>query len=384
MANNYITDKIKYIGVNDKEIELFENQYILKNGMAYNSYLIMDEKIVIIDTVDKRKTNEWLENLERELQGKNPDYLIISHLEPDHSGSIDALLKKYPNIQLISNNKVFTMLPQFIEEDFKGKEIIINEGDVIEVGEHKLTFIMTPMVHWPESMMVYEQKEKILFSADAFGKFGSLDVKEDWLDEARRYYINIVGKYGMQVQNVLKKAQNLDIKMICPLHGPILKENLEYYINLYDKWSKYEFEEEGILIICGSLHGNTLNAAKKLEENLIAKKKNVKLIDMSTTPIPNAVSEAFKYSKMIIACSTYNMNIFPAVHSFLHLLKEKNYQKRKVGIIENGSWAPNAAKCIKEMLGLMQNVEIVEPIVTIKTRLNEESIKKMQELEDNI
>ena len=384
MANNYISDKIKYIGVNDKEIELFENQYILKNGMAYNSYLIMDEKIVIIDTVDKRKTNEWLENLEKELQGKNPDYLIISHLEPDHSGSIDALLKNYPNIQLISNNKVFTMLPQFIEEDFKGKEIIINEGDVIEVGEHKLTFIMTPMVHWPESMMVYEQKENILFSADAFGKFGRLDVKEDWLDEARRYYINIVGKYGMQVQNVLKKAQNLDIKMICPLHGPILKENLEYYINLYDKWSKYEFEEEGILIICGSLHGNTLNAAKKLKEDLIAKKKNVKLIDMSTTPIPNAVSEAFKYSKMIIACSTYNMNIFPAVHSFLHLLKEKNYQKRKVGIIENGSWAPNAAKCIKEMLGLMQNVEIVEPIVTIKTRLNEESIKKMQELEDNI
>ena len=384
MTNNYISDKIKYIGVNDKEIELFENQYILKNGMAYNSYLIMDEKIVIIDTVDKRKTNEWLENLEKELQGKNPDYLIISHLEPDHSGSIDDLLKKYPNIQLISNNKVFTMLPQFIQEDFKGKEIIINEGDVIEVGEHKLTFIMTPMVHWPESMMVYEQKEKILFSADAFGKFGSLDVKEDWLDEARRYYINIVGKYGMQVQNVLKKAQNLDIKMICPLHGPILKENLEYYINLYDKWSKYEFEEEGILIICGSLHGNTLNAAKKLKEDLIAKEKNVKLIDMSTTPIPNAVSEAFKYSKMIIACSTYNMNMFPAVHSFLHLLKEKNYQKRKVGIIENGSWAPNAAKCIKEMLGLMQNVEIVEPIVTIKTKLNEESIKKMQELEDNI
>lgn len=384
MTNNYISDKIKYIGVNDKEIELFENQYILKNGMAYNSYLIMDEKIVIIDTVDKRKTNEWLENLEKELQGKNPDYLIISHLEPDHSGSIDALLKNYPNIQLISNNKVFTMLPQFIEEDFKGKEIIINEGDVIEVGEHKLTFIMTPMVHWPESMMVYEQKEKILFSADAFGKFGSLDVKEDWLDEARRYYINIVGKYGMQVQNVLKKAQNLDIKMICPLHGPILKENLEYYINLYDKWSKYEFEEEGILIICGSLHGNTLKAAKKLKEDLITKNKNVKLIDMSTTPIPNAVSEAFKYSKMIIACSTYNMNIFPAVHSFLHLLKEKNYQKRKVGIIENGSWAPNAAKCIKEMLGLMQNVEIVEPIVTIKTTLNEESIKKMQELEDNI
>ena len=384
MTNNYISDKIKYIGVNDKEIELFENQYILKNGMAYNSYLIMDEKIVIIDTVDKRKTNEWLENLEKELQGKNPDYLIISHLEPDHSGSIDALLKNYPNIQLISNNKVFTMLPQFIEEDFKGKEIIINEGDVIEVGEHKLTFIMTPMVHWPESMMVYEQKENILFSADAFGKFGSLDVKEDWLDEARRYYINIVGKYGMQVQNVLKKAQNLDIKMICPLHGPILKENLEYYINLYDKWSKYEFEEEGILIICGSLHGNTLNAAKKLKEDLITKNKNVKLIDMSTTPIPNAVSEAFKYSKMIIACSTYNMNIFPAVHSFLHLLKEKNYQKRKVGIIENGSWAPNAAICIKEMLGLMQNVEIVEPIVTIKTTLNEESIKKMQELEDNI
>lgn len=384
MANNYISDKIKYIGVNDKEIELFENQYILKNGMAYNSYLIMDEKIVIIDTVDKRKADEWLENLEKELQGKNPDYLIISHLEPDHSGSIDALLKKYPKIQLISNNKVFTMLPQFIEEDFKGEEIIINEGDVIEVGEHKLTFIMTPMVHWPESMMVYEQKEKILFSADAFGKFGSLDVKEDWLDEARRYYINIVGKYGMQVQNVLKKAKNLDIKMICPLHGPILKENLEYYINLYNIWSKYDYEEEGILIVCGSLHGNTLNTCKKLEESLIKKGKSVQLLDMSRTSIPYAVSEAFKYSKMVIACSTYNMSIFPTVNYFLHLLKEKNYQKRTIGIIENGSWAPNAAKCIKEVLNTMKDITILEPIVTIKTRLDKNSENVLKELQNKL
>ena len=393
MKDTNITENIKYIGVDDKELDLFENQYILKNGISYNSYLIQDEKITIMDTVDKRKTYEWISNLEKELDGKKPDYLVISHLEPDHSGSIGSILKKYPEIKIISNEKVFSMLPQFIGEDLKienlqqyldEKKIVVKEGDTINLGKHTLQFIMAPMVHWPEVMLTYEQTEKILFSADAFGKFGTLDTDEPWIDESRRYFINIVGKYGMQVQNLLKKASSLDIKMICALHGPILKENLGYYINLYDTWSKYEPEEEGILVVCGSLHGNTYEAAKKLANDLEEKGNTVKLVDISRTPIPDVVSDAFKYSKLCIACVTYNMNIFPAMNSFLHLLREKNYQNRKIGIIENGSWAPNAAKVIKDMLSTMKNIEIVEPVVTIKTRLSKESEEKMKELEDAI
>ena len=393
MKDTNITENIKYIGVDDKELDLFENQYILKNGISYNSYLIQDEKITIMDTVDKRKTYEWISNLEKELDGKKPDYLVISHLEPDHSGSIGSILKKYPEIKIISNEKVFSMLPQFIGEDLKienlqqyldEKKIVVKEGDTINLGKHTLQFIMAPMVHWPEVMLTYEQTEKILFSADAFGKFGTLDTDEPWIDESRRYFINIVGKYGMQVQNVLKKASSLDIRMICALHGPILKENLGYYINLYDTWSKYEPEEEGILVVCGSLHGNTYEAAKKLANDLEEKGNTVKLVDISRTPIPDVVSDAFKYSKLCIACVTYNMNIFPAMNSFLHLLREKNYQNRKIGIIENGSWAPNAAKVIKDMLSTMKNIEIVEPVVTIKTRLSKESEEKMKELEDAI
>ena len=379
-----VTDTIKYVGVDDKEMDLFENQYILKNGISYNSYLIDDEKIVIMDTVDKRKTKEWLENLEKTLNGRNPDYLVISHLEPDHSGSIEDVLRKYPEMKIIANEKVFSMLPQFINEKFDDKKVVVKEGEIINTGKHNLQFIMTPMVHWPEVMMTYDVTEKILFSADAFGKFGTLDTEEDWIDESRRYFLNIVGKYGLQVQNVLKKASNLDIKTICPLHGPILKENLGYYIGLYDTWSKYEYEQEGTVIVCGSLHGNTLEAAKKLERDLIEDGQIVKLIDIARTPVPDALPEAFKFSKMVVACSTYNMSIFPAINSFLNLLKEKNYQNRKVGIIENGSWAPNAANCIKNILSQMKDIEIIEPVVTIKTKLNEESNKKLEELEKSL
>ena len=376
-----VTDTVKYIGVDDKEMDLFENQYILKNGISYNSYLINDEKIVVMDTVDRRKTDEWLHNLEEALNGRKPDYLVISHLEPDHSGSIGNILKKYPDMKIISNEKVFSMLPQFIDDNIEERKVVVKEGDCINTGKHNLTFIMAPMVHWPEVMMTYDKTDKILFSADAFGKFGTLDTKEDWIDEARRYFLNIVGKYGMQVQNVLKKASSLEINIICSLHGPILKENLEYYINLYDIWSKYDYEEEGTLIVCGSLHGNTLEIAQKLEKDLKDKGENVTLIDISRTPIPDVIPLAFKYSKMVIACATYNMNMFPAMDSFLRLLKEKNFQKRKIGIIENGSWAPNSAKCIKEILSKMKEIEIVEPIVTVKTRLDEESSNKLKQLE---
>lgn len=376
-----VTDTVKYIGVDDKEMDLFENQYILKNGISYNSYLINDEKIVVMDTVDRRKTDEWLHNLEEALNGRKPDYLVISHLEPDHSGSIGNILKKYPDMKIISNEKVFSMLPQFIDDNIEERKVVVKEGDCINTGKHNLTFIMAPMVHWPEVMMTYDRTDKILFSADAFGKFGTLDTKEEWIDEARRYFLNIVGKYGMQVQNVLKKASSLEINIICSLHGPILKENLGYYINLYDIWSKYDYEEEGTLIVCGSLHGNTLEIAQKLEKDLKDKGENVTLIDISRTPIPDVIPLAFKYSKMVIACSTYNMNMFPAMDSFLRLLKEKNFQKRKIGIIENGSWAPNSAKCIKEILSQMKEIEIIEPIVTVKTRLDEESSNKLKQLE---
>ena len=384
MNNKDITEEIKYIGVDDKELELFENQYILSDGMSYNSYLIKDDKTVIMDTVDKRKTDEWLNNLETALDGRNPDYLVISHLEPDHSGSIGKLLAKYPEMKIISNEKVFNMFPQFVDSDIENKKVVVKEGDTINLGKHILQFIMAPMVHWPEVMLTYEQTEKILFSADAFGKFGSLDTEEPWIDEARRYFINIVGKYGMQVQNLLKKASNLEINTICPLHGPILKDNLSYYINLYDKWSKYESEEDGVLIVCGSLHGNTYETAKEFEKDLKEKGNNVKLIDVAKVATSDIVPEAFKYSKLCIACVTYNMNIFPAMDSFIHLLKEKNYQNRKVGIIENGSWAPNAAKIIKEAFSTMKNIEILEPVVTIKTRLNEKTRVDMKKLEEAI
>ena len=389
--NNQITNKISYVGVNDKDIDLFESQYKVKNGVSYNSYLIKDEKVVLLDTVDERKSEEWLSKIQEELQGRKIDYLVISHLEPDHSANIDRITKLYPELTLIGNAKTFDMLPQFSSIDENIKKLVVKEKDILNIGEHTLQFFMAPMVHWPEVMLTYEQKEKILFSADSFGKFGALednnlfsDNKEKWLDEARRYYINIVGKYGMQVQMLLKKLSTLDIKMICPLHGPILNENLEYYINKYDIWSSYQKEEEGTLIAFASIHGNTKKAAEKMVEILSELgEENIKIMDLARDDIHEAVADAFKYDKMILLASSYNMGVFPPMENFLNILKSKNYKNRKVAIVENGSWAPSAGKCMSNMLQVMNNIEIVDKIVTIKTRMTKENEEQMQELAKN-
>ena len=376
-----VTDTIKYIGVDDKTIDLFESQYIVPNGISYNSYLIKDEKIVVMDTVDKRKKEEWLNNLEEELNGKEVDYLVISHLEPDHSSSIKELTEKYPNMKLVGNNLTFKMLPQFFDINLENKQIVVKEGDTLNIGSHTLQFFMAPMVHWPEVMVTYEQTEKILFSADGFGKFGSLDTDEDWACEARRYYFNIVGKYGMQVQALLKKAATLDIQMICPLHGPILKENLEYYINKYDIWSSYKPEDEGVLVAFNSIHGNTANAVKRLEEILIETgAKKVVVSDLAREDMAEVIEDAFRYDKMIVACPTYDAGLFPFMEKFLRHLKHKNYQNRTVGIIGNGSWAPAAAKNMKEILEQMKDINIVEPVIHIKTTMSKENEEEMRML----
>lgn len=381
MKKIQITDTIKYIGVDDKTIDLFESQYIVPNGISYNSYLIKDEKIVVMDTVDKRKKEEWLNNLEEELNGKEVDYLVISHLEPDHSSSIKELTEKYPNMKLVGNNLTFKMLPQFFDVNLEGRQVLVKEGDTLNIGSHTLQFFMAPMVHWPEVMVTYEQTEKILFSADGFGKFGSLDTDEDWACEARRYYFNIVGKYGMQVQALLKKASTLDIKMICPLHGPILKENLEYYINKYDIWSSYKPEDEGVLVAFNSIHGNTANAVKRLEEILLeAGAKKVVVSDLAREDMAEVIEDAFRYDKMIVACPTYDAGLFPFMEKFLRHLKHKNYQNRTVGIIENGSWAPAAAKNMKELLEQMKDINIATPIIHIKTTMSIENEEEMKEL----
>lgn len=376
-----ITGKIEYIGVNDKTLDLFESQYIVPNGVSYNSYIIKDEKIVIMDTVDKRATNEWFENIEESLKEQNVDYLVISHLEPDHSANIQLLAEKYPDMKIILNQKTQSMMQQFFDMDLSNRYVIVKEGDIIDIGEHKLQFFMAPMVHWPEVMVTYEQTEKILFTADGFGKFGTLDTEEDWACEARRYYFNIVGKYGMQVQQLLKKVSNLDIKMICPLHGPILKENLSYYINKYDIWSSYKPEDEGILVAYNSIHGNTRKAVEKLEEILKQNgAKKVVLSDLSREDMAEVIEDAFRYDKLIIASPTYDAGLFPTTEKFLRHLKHKNYQNRKIGIIENGSWAPMAAKHMIDIIKDMKNIQICNTIVTIKTRLNEESKEKMESL----
>lgn len=376
-----ITDKIKYIGVNDKTLDLFESQYIIPNGVSYNSYIIEDEKTTIMDTVDRRAVSEWINNIEKELGETKPAYLVVSHLEPDHSAGINILVEKYPEMKIILSKKAADMLPQFINKDLSEKLIIAKEGDEISLGEHKLTFVMAPMVHWPEVMFTYEQTEKVLFSADGFGKFGALDVEEDWACEARRYYFNIVGKYGMQVQAILKKAANLEIKTICPLHGPILKENLEYYINKYDIWSSYKPEDEGVLIAYNSIHGNTEKAVEELAR--ILKEKNVKNIvvsDLSRADMAEVIEDAFRYDKMIIASPTYDAGLFPTTEKFLRHLKAKNYQNRKIGLIENGSWAPMAGKHMKDIIKDMKDITLCEPMVTIKTTMNEETVKKLEEL----
>ena len=373
------------IGTSNNNLCLFEGQYNLKNGMSYNSYIIKDEKTVILDTIDKEVTDIWLKNLQETLKEKEPDYLIVSHMEPDHAYNIGTLIKRYPNMKIVGNMFTFNILSAFLgEEDIQSKKIIVKEGDILDIGIHKLQFFMAPMVHWPEVMVTYEQTEKILFSADAFGKFGSLDTKDNWLDEARRYYIGIVGKYGMQVQSLLTKVSNLDIKIICPLHGPTLTENLEYYIDKYNIWSSYEPEEDGVLIACSSIYGNTLEAAKILEKILKEKGINVLLTDLTRDDWAESVANAFRFSKLVLASSSYNAGLFPSMEQFLIHLKDRNYQKRKVGIIENGSWAPSAGRCMKNILAEMKDIEIIEPLVTIKSRLNKDSMEKLEELADNI
>ncbi|MBD5083182.1 MAG: FprA family A-type flavoprotein [Clostridiales bacterium] len=380
-----VTDSIKYIGVNDKDIDLFESQYIVPNGIAYNSYIILDEKIAVMDTVDARKTNEWFENLEKELNGKEPDYLVISHLEPDHAANIKLVAEKYPSITLVGNAKTFAMLPQFFDIDESVSKLVVKEGDTLSLGSHTLTFIMAPMVHWPEVMVSYESSEKVLFSADGFGKFGSLDCDEDWACEARRYYFNIVGKYGAPVQTLLKKAAALDIQIICPLHGPILSENLEYYINLYDIWSSYGVEAEGVFVAYASIHGNTEKAALKMKEILEAKGcKKVPISDLSRDDIAEAVEDAFKYGKMVLLATSYDGGVFPPMEAFLHHLKSKAYQNRTVALVENGSWAPCANKAMLSVLEPMKNVSICENKVTIKSTMKAADVEAMEALADEI
>ena len=385
MSKNEVTESIIYVGVNDKEMDLFENQYVTPNGISYNSYIILDKKIAIMDTVDQRKTTEWMQNIEKVLNGKEPDYLVISHMESDHSDNIANLVQKYPNMKVVGNIQTFKMISQFFDLDLGERAISMKEGDILDLGKHKLRFIMAPMVHWPEVMMSYEETEKILFSADGFGKFGTLDTDEDWTCEARRYYFNIVGKYGANVQAVLKKVAKLDIKIICPLHGPILCENLEYFLNKYDIWSSYKPEDDGVLIAYASIHGNTEKAAKKMAEILEKNRtKKVVLTDISRDDIAEAIEDAFRYDKIIIASSTYNMGIFPSMDNFLRQLECKNYQNRKVGIIENGSWAPNSGKLIKEIFEKMKNITICDQIVTIKSAMKAENIEQMEKLADEL
>ena len=380
-----VTERVHYVGVDDKTLDLFESQYVLPNGISYNSYIIHDEKTVIMDAVDKRMVKEWLENVKKDLDGREPDYLVVSHLEPDHSGGIEALIDIYPNMKIIVSQVAGNMIPQFIHRDLKDKLVIVKEGEVIDLGNHELQFFMAPMVHWPEVMVTYEQTEKILFSADGFGKFGTLDVKDDWDCEARRYYFNIVGRFGAQVQALLKKASNLDIKMICSLHGPILKENLEYYINKYDIWSSYKPEDSGILIAYNSIHGNTEEAVLKLAQMLKENgEEKVVVSNLAREDMAEVLEDAFRYDRMIMASPTYDMSLFPDTEKFLRRLKHKNYQNRKVAIIQNGSWAPASGKLMKDLFSEMKNIEIVEPMVTIKTRMTEETEKQMEELVKNI
>jgi len=383
--NINISDAIKYIGVDDKDIDLFESQYIVPNGISYNSYVILDEKICVLDTVDKRKTDEWIANLENVLDGKTPDYLIINHLEPDHASNIQLLADKYPDMKLVGNAKTFNMLPQFFDIDLTDRTVTVKEGDSLNLGEHTLSFYMAPMVHWPEVMVTYESKEKVLFSADGFGKFGALDTDEDWACEARRYYFNICGKYGVQVQALLKKAAKLDIEKICPLHGPVLTENLGYYINLYDIWSKYEPEVDGIFIAYCSIHGNTEKAALKLYDILKEKTdKKIAISDLSRSDMAENVEDAFKYSTLVVAAPSYDGGVFPVMNDFLHHLKIKGYKNRKVAMIENGSWAPCAIKSMQPYFDEMKGMEISDAKVTIRSTMTAENEVQLAALADSI
>ena len=381
-----LSDSIRYIGVDDLDIDLFESQYIVPNGVSYNSYLILDEKIAVMDTVDCRKTEEWLARLTEELNGRTPDYLIVQHMEPDHAGNIGKLAEMFPDMTIVVSNKAAQMLPQFFEHtNFTERTKVVKEGETLSLGQHTLQFFMAPMVHWPEVMVTYEQSEKVLFSADGFGKFGALSHEEDWACEARRYYFNICGKYGVQVQNLLKKAATLDIAVICPLHGPVLKENLGYYIGLYDTWSKYEPETKGVLVAYASIHGGTAETARKMAAILKEKgAEKVAIADLSRCDMAEAVEDAFRYSSLVVAAASYDANVFPPMYDFLHHLQIKGYQKRRAGIIENGSWAPTAGRVMQEMLGQMKNIDIVEPLVTIRSRMKETDVIALETLADAI
>ncbi len=382
-----ISDSIKYIGVDDKEIDLFESQYVVPDGVSYNSYLILDEKTALMDTVDARGMKEWEQKLQEALDGRKLDFLVISHLEPDHAGSIGRLLELYPDVVIVGNAKTFNMLPQFFEVALDDRSIEVREGDTLSLGSHTLSFYMAPMVHWPEVMVTYESSEKVLFSADGFGKFGAMDAEDDegWACEARRYYFNIVGRYGASVQALLKKAAKLDIATICPLHGPILNENLDYYLGLYDTWSSYKPENSGVLIAYASIHGNTAKAAKKLGEMLREKGvEKVVVSDLAREDMAEVIEDAFRYDRMVLAAASYDGGVFPCMHDFLSHLQSKAYQKRTVGILENGSWGPTAGRTMKSMLETMKNISVVEPAVTIKSTLKEENMADMEALADAI
>ena len=380
-----VTKDIRYVGVNDHEIDLFEGQYVVPNGMAYNSYVILDEKIAVMDAVDANFVQEWLGNIAAVLEGRKPDYLIVQHMEPDHSAGIDDFLAAYPDAQVVSSQKAFVMMKQFFGEDYSARRVVVGEGDTLSLGVHTLHFVAAPMVHWPEVIMTYDAYDKVLFSADAFGKFGALDVEEDWACEARRYYIGIVGKYGVQVQNVLKKAANLDIQTICPLHGPVLNENLGYYINLYDIWSSYRPEEEGVVIAYTSVYGHTKEAVELLAaelEKLGCPK--VSVTDLARDDMAEAVEDAFRYSKLVLATTTYNGDIFPFMKEFIHHLTERNFQNRTVAFVENGSWAPTAAKVMAKMLEGSKNLTIAENSVRILSALSDASREQITALAEEL
>lgn len=381
----FVTEDIRYIGVNDHDVDLFEGQYTVENGMSYNSYVILDEKVAVMDTVDAHFGVEWLQNLETELNGRRPDYLIVQHMEPDHSANITVFMETYPEAQIVSSAKAFVMMQQFFGTDFPERKVVVGEGSTLKLGRHTLTFVTAPMVHWPEVIVTYDSTDKVLFSADGFGKFGALDVEEDWADEARRYYIGIVGKYGAQVQALLKKAAALDIAIICPLHGPVLNENLGYYLDKYNTWSSYAVEDEGVVIAYTSVYGHTKEAVEELAEKLNQRGcPNVVVADLARCDMAEAVADAFRYSKLVLATTTYNATIFPHMQNFIDHLTARNYQGRTVGMIENGAWAPMAAKVMKKMLETSKNLTYTGTTVTVKCALNDASRAQIDALADEL
>ena len=381
----FVTEDIRYIGVNDHDVDLFEGQYTVENGMSYNSYVILDEKVAVMDTVDAHFGVEWLQNLETELNGRRPDYLVVQHMEPDHSANIAVFMETYPEAQIVSSAKAFVMMQQFFGTDFPERKVVVGEGSTLKLGRHTLTFVTAPMVHWPEVIVTYDSTDKVLFSADGFGKFGALDVEEDWADEARRYYIGIVGKYGAQVQALLKKAAALDIAIICPLHGPVLNENLGYYLDKYNTWSAYAIEDEGVVIAYTSVYGHTKEAVEELAEKLNQRGcPNVVVADLARCDMAEIVADAFRYSKLVLATTTYNATIFPHMQNFIDHLTARNYQGRTVGMIENGAWAPMAAKVMKKMLETSKNLTYTDTTVTVKCALNDASRAQIDALADEL